>query len=93
MRYLRDNPTLVGLYKDIISVSLAVAIGVFIMPFGFWLKPSPLEPMGESIAMGIEDMVTACDIVFKAFIMYKRALSNCLIRFELCESLDVNYVS
>jgi hypothetical protein len=54
----RDDSTFVGLYKGIISVSLAVASGVFTMPLGFWLKPNPLDPTGESTAMGVEDMAT-----------------------------------
>ena len=65
LKFRRGDCTFVGLYKGIISVSLAVARGVLTIPLGFWLSPSPLDPMGESTAIGVNDMVTDHSVAFK----------------------------
>jgi len=46
--------TLVGRYKEIISETLAVVD----IPFGCRALARPLGPIGESIAIGVEDMIT-----------------------------------
>jgi hypothetical protein len=57
LKYGGMGSTFVGLYKGIISVSLAVASGALPIPLGFWLILNPLDPIGESTAMGVDDMI------------------------------------
>ena len=58
--------TLVGRYKSIMSVSLAVveALG---MPFNF--PPNPFVPLGESISIGVEAMVMVVGL--RAFLRFQ----------------------
>jgi hypothetical protein len=79
---MEDGSTFVGLYRGIISVSLAVASGALIKPLGFWLIPNPLDPIGESTAMGVEDMVTDRSVKLQIFIQEKGAFPYWLMGCE-----------
>lgn len=85
--------TFVGRYRGIISVILAVARGAFTIPLGFWLKPSPLDPMGESTAIGVEDMVTNHRVAFRFRIGWRRAshTSDGAWKFEWSSAKLCNY--
>lgn len=63
-------------------MSFAVASWVFTMPFGLWPTPKPLAPMGESIAIGVEDMVTDSRVAFTICTVEKRAFSYGLVNCE-----------